>query len=104
MDSTEQLEKDNIKIECKDLTQEPVDTNCHIVIASNVLSNSNLLENVIKAVRIGGCVVLKEDIQENVNRIEDTELQLVSYSSFQDKAYIVLKKVGTYLFISNYYF
>lgn len=94
LNSTEQLEKDNIKIECKDLTQEPVDTNCHIVIASNVLSNSTLFENVIKAVRMGGCVVLKEDIQENVDRIEDTELQLVSYSTFQDNAYIVLKKIN----------
>ncbi|XP_065211282.1 fatty acid synthase-like [Planococcus citri] len=94
LDNTEKLENNNIKTVCKDLTLESVDTNCHIVIASNVLSNSNLFENVIQAVRAGGCVVLQEDIQENVNVVEDTELKLVSYLTFQDKAYIVLKKAN----------
>ena len=94
LNSTEELENDNIKTVCKDLTAEPVDTNCHIVIASNVLSNSALFENIIKAVRTEGCIVLKENIQENINHIEDTELQLVSYLTFLDNAYIVLKKVA----------
>lgn len=84
----------NIKYACKDLNLEPVDNNCHIVVASNVLSNTNLLDHVIKTVRTDGCIVLEENIEENVNIIEDTELQLVSYLTHRDKCFIVLKKVN----------
>lgn len=82
---------ENVKIVNKDISEEPVDNNCHIVIASNALANESTLNNIVDSVRMDGCILLEEDLEENFRGYKN--LECISKLSSDKKIYFLLKKV-----------
>lgn len=81
-----------MKIINKDISAEPVDNNCHIIIASNALSNEATLQNIVDSVRTDGCILLEEDPEETFKG--HNNLECVSSLLSDKKLYFLLKKVN----------
>jgi len=82
-----------IKITNKSLENGPIESNAHIVIASNVLQSQTKLNYLADTVKSGGFVLVSEHNGIPESAIENSNLVLVSKLSLEDKSFYLLRKV-----------
>ncbi|KAL4113184.1 hypothetical protein QTP88_016854 [Uroleucon formosanum] len=91
---TEQLDEFGVRVVEKDVYRpEPIDSNCHLVIVSDQLSNAVLAKNAADSVKVGGCVLFVESKKPTEQQLNSTGLELVANLRSKDnKTFVLLRK------------
>lgn len=92
----EQLEEFGVRVTEKDVyIPEPIDSNCHLVIAVDQFNNPTLVKNSIDSIKAGGCLLFVESKKPTEQQINSTGLELVANLKSQDnKSFVLLRKVN----------
>ncbi|XP_050542847.1 fatty acid synthase-like isoform X2 [Daktulosphaira vitifoliae] len=90
----EPLKEIGIRTAQKDVfSSEPIDSNCHLVIVVDQLTNSTMIKNATESLKNGGCVLFVESKKPSEQQINSTGLELVAKLQSQDnKTFILLRK------------
>lgn len=83
----------DVKITNKLLENGPIESNAHIVIASNVLQSQAKLNYLSDTVKHSGFVIVSEYHGMPESAIENSDFVLVSKLSSEDKSFYLLRKV-----------
>lgn len=96
---TEQFDKFGVRVVEKDVYRpEPIDSNCHLVIVADQLSNVVLAKNAADSVKVGGCVLFVESKKPTEQQLNSTGLELVANLRSKDnKTFVLLRKVNEYI-------
>lgn len=94
---TDRFEEIGVRAVDKDVYgPEPLDSNCHLVIAVNQLNNADLVRNAVNSVKAGGCLLLIESDKPTEQRLKTTGLEPVaSLRSTDNKTFVLLRKVSS---------
>lgn len=96
---TEQFDEFGVRVTEKDVySPEPIDSNCHLVIAVDQLSNSVLVKNAVDSLKVGGCVLFVETKKPTEQQLNSMGLELVAnLRSNDNKTFVLLRKVNEYI-------
>jgi len=96
---TEQLDTFGVRAVEKDVFRpEPIDSNCHLVIVADQLSNEVLVKNAADSLKVGGLVLFVESKKPTDQQINSTGLELVANLKSKDiKTFVLLRKVNKYI-------
>uniref|UniRef100_A0A2H8TY64 Fatty acid synthase n=1 Tax=Melanaphis sacchari TaxID=742174 RepID=A0A2H8TY64_9HEMI len=91
---TEQLDEFGVRAVEKDVFRpEPIDSNCHLVIAVDQLSNSVLVKNAVDSLKVGGCVLFVESKKPTEQQLNSTGLELIAnLRSLDNKTFVLFRK------------
>lgn len=92
----EQLEEYGVRTTEKDVySSGAIDSNCHLVIAVDQLSNAVLVKNATDSLKAGGCLLFVESKKPSDQQLNSTGLELVANLQSQDnKTFVLLRKVN----------
>lgn len=96
----EQLDQFGVRVTEKDVYRpEPIDSNCHMVIVVDQLSNAVLAKNAADSLKVGGCLLFIESKKPTEQQIKSTGLELVAnLQSKENKTFVLLRKVNVEYF------
>lgn len=96
---TEQFDEFGVRAVEKDVySPESIDSNCHLVIAVDQLSNSVLVKNAVDSLKVGGCALFVETKKPTEQQLNSTGLELVANLRSKDnKTFVLLRKVNEYI-------
>lgn len=92
----ENLEEFGVRVSEKDVySTEPIDSNCHLVIAVDQLNNAVLVKNAVDSLKVGGCLLFVESKKPTEQQLKAAGLELVAnLQSHENKSFVLLRKVS----------
>jgi len=91
---TEQFDEFGVRAVEKDVySPEPIDSNCHLVIVVDHLSNAVLVKNAADSLKVGGCALFVESKKPTEQQLNSTGLELVANLRSKDnKTFVLFRK------------
>lgn len=86
------LEPLGIKASNKNIGDGPIETNCHLVVASDVLTNLKALNNLSDSTKSGGFVLLEESCSVTDSYVKEAGLEVIAKIRTPLKQYFLLRK------------
>lgn len=92
----EPLKEVGVRTVQKDVySSEPIDSNCHLLILVDQITNSTMVKNSVDSLKNGGCVLFVESKKPSEQQINATGLEVVAKLQSQDnKSFVLLRKVS----------
>jgi hypothetical protein len=90
------LDMTGIKMEDREFTGEQ---NCMLVIASNVLLHTELLQTAANSLAVGACILSRENPHTNSVGIIDFGLEIIFEKTVCDEKLVLLRKVCVYVHV-----
>lgn len=91
---TATLEPLGVKTAKKNANTESLDSNCHLAVGADVLSNLTVLNNLAESAKAGGFILLEEGLGIADAAIKKTGLDLVAKQQSQIRTYLLFRKVS----------